>query len=203
MIPKKKIGIYGGTFNPPHIAHVKACEAFSKTINPDKLLVIPDFLPPHKEIAGGAETCDRLEMTRLAFSELSNAVVSDMEITRGGRSYTAQTLRELSEEDTELFFLCGTDMLLSLDTWYRPDIIFSLATICYVRRENDEENDRKIPEKISLYKEKFNSRIVEIPIRVTELSSSRLRDMIKKGDDVSALLPVKVADYIRERGLYR
>ena len=148
MTSKKKIGIYGGTFNPPHIAHVRACKAFYDCIKPDQMLVIPDFLPPHKEIAGGADTEDRLEMTRIAFSSMPYITVSEMEILRGGRSYTAITLSELKKEDNELYFLCGTDMLLTLDSWYRPDMIFDLATICYVRREDEKENDIKIFQKI-------------------------------------------------------
>ena len=203
MTLKKKIGIYGGTFNPPHIAHVRACQAFYDTVKPDELLVIPDFLPPHKEISGQVSTDDRLEMTRLAFSSFSGAVVSDMEIKRGGRSYTAITLTELKKEDNELYFLCGTDMFLSLDSWYRPDIIFSLATICYVRRENETENAKRLSEITEYYKKKYNASIIPVLCEVTELSSTELRNKIKTGADVSALLPKNVNEYIQKRGFYR
>ena len=203
MTGKRKIGIYGGTFNPPHIAHVRACEAFYECIKPDKLLVIPDFLPPHKEIAGGASTEERLEMTRLAFENLPAAEVSDMEIRRGGRSYTAITLSELSAEDTELYFLCGTDMFLTLDSWYRPDIIFSLATICFVRRESDIENDRKIMELSKYYENKYNAKIIPISVSVTELSSSEVRRKIQSDEELTDLLPNNVNKYIQKRGLYK
>ena len=203
MTYKKKIGIYGGTFNPPHIAHVHACEAFYNLIKPDELLVIPDFLPPHKEIDGGVTTDDRLEMTRLAFQDMPYVTVSKMEIERGGRSYTAVTLSELKTDDNELYFLCGTDMLLTLDSWYRPDIIFSLATICYVRRENEKENDKRISEAINFYKEKYDARIVSVTVEVTELSSSEIREKIKNNACVSELIPQKVNNYIQNRGIYR
>ena len=136
MTEKRKIGIYGGTFNPPHIAHVRACEAFYESIKPDKLLVIPDFLPPHKEIAGGATTEERLEMTRLAFENLPAAEVSDMEIARGGRSYTAVTLSELSAEDNELYFLCGKlgiNLSVSSFMTLKKCLIVFLHNILYCR----------------------------------------------------------------------
>ena len=203
MTEKKKIGIYGGTFNPPHIAHLRACEAFYKAIRPDELIVIPTFISPHKEIAGGVSTDDRLQMTKLAFQALPYANVSDIEIKRGGRSYTAITLSELSGEDRELYFLCGTDMILSLDSWYRPDLIFSLATVCYIRRENDIENDSRIAERISYYKKKYGAEIIEISAEVTELSSGEIREKIKKGICVDAFLDKKVNNYIQNRGFYK
>lgn len=203
MIYKKKIGIYGGTFNPPHVAHVRACEAFYHAIMPDELLVIPDFLPPHKELDNGATTEERLEMTRLAFLSLPVAKVSDMEIQRGGRSYTAITLSELKAENNELYFLCGTDMFLTLDSWYRPDLIFSLATICYVRRESDPENDIKLKELSDYYVKKYNAKVVPITVKVTELSSSELRNKIRSGKDVTEYLPTNVNKYIQNRGIYK
>ena len=166
-------------------------------------MVIPDFLPPHKEVAGAVSTEDRLNMTRLAFEHFPNAAVSDMEIKRGGRSYTAVTLSELKREDNELYFLCGTDMFLTLDSWYRPDLIFSLATICYIRRERDSENDKKLVELTEHYKKKYNAKIISIDVDVTELSSSELREKIKNSEDVTKLLCENVKRYIDERGLYR
>ena len=74
----ERIAIYGGTFNPPHIAHVRACKAFLDRIKPDKLLVIPDFLPPHKDVADQITSEDRLKMTELAFQDIPEAQISDM-----------------------------------------------------------------------------------------------------------------------------
>jgi len=199
----ERIAIYGGTFNPPHLAHVSACKAFCNALRPNKLLIIPDFLPPHKEISGNVTSEDRLEMTRLAFDVIPEAVVSDMEMKRGGRSYTAITLGELKTEHNELYFLCGTDMFLSLESWYRPDIIFSLATICYVRRENDKENDIRLLNAEALYKEKYNAKIIAIKADVIELSSSEIRAKIENNRDVCNLLPENVNSYIQKRGIYK
>ena len=200
---KRKIGIYGGTFSPPHIGHVGAAESFSRTVNPDELLIMPDFLPPHKEICGKVTAADRLEMSRLAFGHIKNAVISDMEIKRGGRSYTSVTLEELSKDDRELYFLCGTDMFLTLGTWYRPEVIFKLATICYVRREADEENSRLIEERTREYRERFAANIIPIDSSVREVSSSELREYLENNSDkAEELLSPAVYSYIKKRGLY-
>jgi len=200
---KRKIGIYGGTFSPPHIGHVGAAESFSRAVNPDELLIMPDFLPPHKEICGKVSAEDRLVMSRLAFGHIKNAVISDMEIRRGGRSYTSVTLEELSRDDSELYFLCGTDMFLTLGTWYRPEVIFKLATICYVRREADEENSRLIEELAREYRERFGAKIIPIELSVREVSSSALREYLKQdSEEASKLLSPSVFSYIKERGLY-
>ena len=114
----EKIAIYGGTFNPPHIAHVRACEAFYNAVKPDRLLVIPDFLPPHKEVTGNVTSEDRLAMTALAFESMPYAQVSDMEIRRGGRSYTAITLSEL--KITSLSFVISKVDLCSDKTFLCP-----------------------------------------------------------------------------------
>lgn len=199
----EKLAIYGGTFNPPHVAHVRACEAFYNAVKPDRLLVIPDFIPPHKEVLGNVTSEDRLIMTRLAFDAMPYAEVSDMEIKRGGRSYTAMTLSELKREDNALYFLCGTDMFLSLESWYHPEIIFSLATICYVRRENDSDNEEKLIALEKHYKERFNAKIMPIPLSVTELSSSEIREKIQNNLPVNDLIPDNVNNYIQKRGIYR
>lgn len=197
---KEKIGIYGGTFSPPHIGHVASVEAFASAIAFDRILIIPDYLPPHKEIDGGADAAQRLDMCKLAFSHINNAEISDMEIIRGGRSYTYKTLEELYGEGKELYFLLGTDMFLTLPEWKHPEKIFKLATICLVRREKDAKE--KIDQKISEYREKYNAKIVLIESEVIEVSSTALRELLHNslGSD---LIPDAVLKYINEAGIYR
>ncbi len=201
-LKKLKVGVFGGTFNPPHIAHIEAAREFARAMSLDKLLIIPDFLPPHKEYVGNVSAEDRLNMCRLAFSDISGAFVSDMEIKRGGKSYTADTLTELSDEDCELYFLCGTDMLLTMDSWYSPQTIFKLATICYIRRESDKECDALILEKKKLYEQKYSAKIVFIDAPVIELSSTAVRAALITST-AGALLSSSVLDYINSRGLYK
>ncbi len=194
-----KLGIYGGTFSPPHKGHIEAAEAFVREIGLDKLLIIPTFIPPHKA-AEEASPEDRLNMCRIAFSNIPNTEISDMEIKRGGKSYTYLTLEELKDDDTELFFLCGTDMILTFDLWKRYEYIFSLATICYARRENDKEISLKIEEKIEQYK-KLGANILEIKHEVTEVSSTDIREA---SDSLyNEFLTPEVAGYIKDFGLYK
>ena len=199
-----RLGIFGGTFSPPHIGHVRACEAFAKAASLDKILVMPTLIPPHKSYDGEVSSDERLEMARLAFSHIPSVEISDMEIRRGGRSYTYLTLEELSGEGVELYFLCGTDMLLSLDTWMNFRRVFELCTVCYVRREGDRENDEKIPQRIKEYRDKYGAKIIEIENRAFEISSTDIRRAIKDNDsEALSKIPVGVLSYINKRGLYR
>ena len=200
---KRKIGIYGGTFNPPHIGHVSAAESFSAAVAFDKLIIMPDFLPPHKRFESSVSAEDRLNMCRLAFSHIKNAEISDLEIKRGGKSYTAVTLEELSSPDTELYFLCGTDMFLTLGEWYAPERIFKSATICYIRRENDIEIAKRIKELFEHYKKKYSAKILEITGQIVEISSSDVRAALENREQKSVFLPESVSEYIAQKGLYK
>ena len=202
MIGKIRLGIFGGTFNPPHTGHVEIARSFINALSLDKLLIIPTFIPPHKESSDTVSADKRLEMCRIAFSGIDKCEISDIEIARGGKSYTYLTLSELSRDDTELFFLCGTDMILTLDSWVNPDIIFKLATICYARRESEEQNDAKIDEKIALYRDKYGAEIIFINSPVIEISSSEIREKIRCGDSCDEFLPQGVKKYITDCELY-
>ena len=199
---KTKIGIFGGSFSPPHAGHRRAAEAFRSHLELDKLLVVPAFLPPHKTLCAEASVKDRLAMCNIAFGDIDNCEISDVEIERGGRSYTYLTLQELARDDAELYMLIGTDMMLTLDRWKNPDIIFSLATVCYVRRESDGTVGEALSAKAEEYRRRFGARIVEIPSDALEISSTELREMITSGKSVSSLLDARVYNYIKERGLY-
>lgn len=200
---KIRLGIYGGTFSPPHLGHVSAARSFVHGAALDRLIIMPDFTPPHKSDFGNVTAEDRLKMCRIAFADLPCSEVSDLEILRGGKSYTYITLEAFAGEDIELFFLCGTDMLLTLDTWKCPETIFNLATICYVRRESDTFNDVLIKDKILEYESRFSARIIKLEHSVIEASSTELRLSIESGETASINVSPGVMEYIREKGLYR
>lgn len=202
MNEEKRIGIYGGTFSPPHRGHYRALKAFIEHEKPQKTLVIPTFLPPHKQIKGDATPQERLEMCQLAFSSLP-VTVSDLEIARGGKSYTALTLETLCSPNTTLLFLCGTDMFLSMDSWYEPQTIFSLAEIVYIRRETDAETAKELAKKADFYRKKFKATVREISCDTLEISSTEIRNAILSGGDTSAILDPNVRRYIDECQLYR
>ncbi len=198
-----RVGIYGGTFAPVHNGHIAAARAFMEQMKLDYIFIIPTCLPPHKQIGFADSPAARLRMCELAFENIDGVIISDTEIKRGGRSYTYDTLRELSRPNTRLFLLCGTDMVLTFDTWYRFEEIFKLCYPVYVRRENDPIITSQIIAKIKEYNEKYGvmfRRIVTDPI---ELSSTQIRARVAAGEDISGLVPKAVADYIREHGLYR
>ena len=130
-----KTGLFGGTFNPVHNGHVNLVKNFKDELKLDRVFVIPTAVPPHKEAEGLVSSEDRLEMCRLAFENI--AEVSDVEIARGGRSYTVETLEELKRiyKDDEFYFLVGSDMLLSFKRWYRWEDILTMCTLCATDRD--------------------------------------------------------------------
>ena len=122
----QRIGIYGGTFNPPHIGHTRAALEAVRTLRLDKLLVIPDRIAPHKEIPEGSPSPEqRLEMLRLAIGGESAVEVSDMELRREGKSYSYETVEQIRTlyPEAELILLIGTDMFLSFHEWRFPERI--------------------------------------------------------------------------------
>ena len=198
-----KLGIYGGTFSPPHIGHVRAASAFADQLGLDKLMIIPANIPPHKSAEGILPARERLALSRLAFASVEKAEVSDIEIKRRGKSYTFDTLSELSGAGDALYLLCGTDMMLTFDEWYRFTDIFALATVALAHRyAPTPEESAKIGEKIAEYREKYGAKIVELDITPTEISSTEIRKIIAAGGDASEYLTEKEYAYIKKKGLY-
>ena len=197
----ERIGIYGGTYNPPHIGHMRAAEYAIEALSLDRLLLIPTGVSPHKEMASGASSADRLEMLRLSAAGLEKAEVSDIEIRREGRSYTVDTLRQLKSEhpEAELVLLMGTDMFLSFLSWREPEQIMKLATLAVFFRGEKGEQTKIEAQKLSL--ESLGARVELVENPVTASSSTDLRRMLVFGCADPFLMP-GVDDYIRERGLY-
>ena len=134
-----KTGIYGGTFNPIHNGHLHIVEEFRRGLGLDRVLLIPTRVPPHKAAPDLASAQDRCAMCRLAIQEKPWLELSDIEMRREGKSYTAETLEELSAlyPQDQFYLLMGEDMFLTLDRWYRPETIFSLASVCTTPRSAD------------------------------------------------------------------
>ncbi len=199
-----KIGIFGGTFSPPHLGHIRVSEAFVDELGLDRLIIIPTFVPHNKDMSNVAPPEARLEMCRLAFTK-KYCEVSDIEIKRGGKSYTVHTLDELKSlyPDDELYILFGTDMFLILEKWVRTDDIFKMCTVACACRENDGEAERKIKEKSDIYREQFGAKIRLISLKPMEISSSAVRERVKLGGDISTLVTPEVRNYIRTAGLYK
>ncbi len=198
-----RVGIYGGTFAPVHNGHLRAAKAFMEQMKLDYLFIIPAYLPPHKQIDSSDDPLYRLRMCELAFGDMEGIVISDCEIARGGKSYTYDTLKELERPNTRLFLLCGTDMVLTFDTWFRFEDIFKMCYPAYVRRENDPLIGNRIVAKITEYYQKYGVMFRKILTEPLELSSTDVRRAVKEGKDISGMVPEKVEKFIRENGLYR
>lgn len=198
-----RIGIYGGTFAPPHIGHVAAAQAFMAQMKLDILYVIPAGIPPHKQVAADDDPRHRLRMCELAFAGVEGVIISDCEIRRAGKSYTVDTLREFYSPENRLFLLCGTDMMLTLDTWREPEEIFRLCYPIYIRREEDRELDAKIIAKIGEYQDRFGAIVRRVVMPPIVLSSTEVRMAVKNGETIDGMVSPAVASYIRENGLYR
>ena len=206
-----ELGIYGGAFSPPHIGHIRAAHAFMEQVELDKLMIIPTYVSPHKKYisANGAEDGDiRLEMLKIAFETDENGKkgkleVSPCEIIEKRPSYTVYTLRRFASPDTRITLLCGTDMFLTLETWFEAAEIFKLARIALIRREKQNyETEKQIKEATELFNEKYGADIIQVIAEPFEVSSTEIRDALISGENVDRFLPKKLADYIRNNGYY-
>ena len=190
-----KIGIYGGTFNPPHLGHLEAARTAVKVLELDKLILIPAAVPPHKALPEGTpEGAHRLAMTERMADALSMpkvAEVSRMELDREGKSYTADTLRAIRAQypDAQLWLLMGTDMFLTLHLWHDPEVITQLAGICAFGRTEQDGEELFAPQREFL-SQKYQAQIVTITLPgLVDISSTRLRAGLDQGLGRRYLVP--------------
>lgn len=182
-----RIAVYGGSFNPPHPAHVRAARLAYAALAPDKLLVIPAADPPHKALAAGSPTPEeRFELTKLAFRDFPEAEISDMELRRGGESYTSDTVEELAREypGAELWLVIGTDMLTSFERWHEFRSILAGVALAVLPR-----NEGELPEIercAARFEALYGARVRIIDAAPLPMSSSEMRDMLvaRRGADV-------------------
>lgn len=197
-----RIGIYGGTFNPPHVGHISAAKQAVSALHLDKLLLIPDALAPHKQMPENSPTgFQRLEMLRLGARDVPKAEVSDVELKRDGKSYTYETVLQIQEQypGADLFLLMGTDMFLCFDSWRNPDVIVKYATIGVFYRGDSGEVVAIREKKKQL--EDLGAKVELVENSVLQISSSDLRRMLTFRC-ADAYLPEGVGEYIRTHGLY-
>ncbi|MBE6975074.1 MAG: nicotinate (nicotinamide) nucleotide adenylyltransferase [Ruminococcaceae bacterium] len=197
-----RIGIYGGTFNPPHVGHIQAAKQAAQILGLEKILLIPDRIAPHKVLpAGSATPRQRLQMLQLAAAGIPCAQVSDMELRREGTSYTYLTVQELRKlyPDAELVLIMGTDMFLTFDRWKHPEIITEHASLGVLYR--GERGEIQAIEDRKAQMESRGIRVELIKNEITAISSTQLRRMLAFRC-AGPFLPEGVGDYIREEGLY-
>ena len=200
-----RIGIFGGTFNPPHRGHLLAAREQKRLLGLDEVILIPALIPPHKQIADNSPDPEyRLAMTEALVQNDPALTVSDIELRRVGPSYTADTLAAIHAQrpDDELFLLMGTDMFLSFHTWSRPQVICRYATICLAIRETpSEEEEAQILAQTQMLRQSFGARVERIDNKYEEMSSTLIRRMLQF-DCAESYLTDEVLSIIRENRLY-
>lgn len=187
----ERIGIYGGSFNPPHTGHICAAAYGIEKLGLSKMLIVPSCISPHKQGETLVDGKHRIKMLELSFQGVPETVISDMELSRGGISYTADTLAEVRKQypDAELVLFMGDDMYQNLHQWYRVEDILSTTSIAVFSRNSREET--QLP----------GAKVYKLDNQVTEISSSDLRRMLVFGC-ASPFLQPGVEAYIRKHGLY-
>ena len=198
-INMKKIGIFGGTFNPVHIEHVALAKSAILELGLDKLIVMPTYLSPHKENSP-APAQDRINMLKIAFSGVQKVEISDFEILKQGKSYTYQTVEHFSQDkDVKLYFIVGGDMLVNFKTWRYPERILKCCTLAVFSRENffvDYEKEREY------FRKTFCSNFVQLNYTGQDYSSTKIRTYAKLGLSLDGLTPNGVEEYIRDNKVY-
>ncbi|ACL05811.1 nicotinate (nicotinamide) nucleotide adenylyltransferase [Desulfatibacillum aliphaticivorans] len=214
-----RLGIYGGTFDPIHIGHLRMAVEVQEKFSLDKVVLIPCNTPPHKENGAAASARDRLAMVRMAVEGRAGLEASDMEISQGGPSYTVATLEALQSPDKELFFILGLDAFLEIHTWKEYERLFSLAHFIVLARpwQGDraemfhvEQYIREnlpglaVPEPDQGYFRALheNKRIYFAQTTALDISATHIRKTVNQGKSIAFLAPESVEKYIKRQGLY-
>ena len=199
----ERIGIYGGTFNPPHIGHIQAAKQAISALQLSRLIIVPAFAPPHKAVlpANSPEAWQRLEMLRLAAAGCPQIAVSDMELQRQGVSYTFETVEALKKRfpQAELVLLMGTDMFLSFDSWMHPEKILKNASLGVFYR--GDKGEKTAIEKKKAEMEALGATVFPVHNAVISISSTQMRRLLAFRC-AGEFLPEGVLEYIRENRLY-
>lgn len=209
-----KIGILGGTFNPPHLAHLRLAEEVATSYGLARVIFIPCHIPPHKTSIDIAPAADRLQMTLIACESNPLFEVSDMEIAASGPSYTVNTLEAFSrKKDCETFFILGTDSLREISSWKDYERLLSLAHFIVVNRPGVDFRNTwsEVP---STVKNQFqpdgndfvhesSTRLIPSHVQGLDISATRIRGLLQEGRSIRYLVTESVRSYIIERKLYR
>jgi nicotinate-nucleotide adenylyltransferase len=195
-----RIGILGGTFNPPHIGHLVCAQEAHRELELDQVLFVPARIPPHKPVEHEPGAEHRLELCRLAVGDDQRFAVSDLELGREGPSYTVDTLRELSshESQPELFLIVGGDIAVGLPRWREPEHVLRLATLAIAKRQGTAR--AAVQDTLSTLKGGERSRFFTMP--EIGVSSTMIRRRVRAAQPIRYLVPDPVARYIEHHNLY-
>ncbi|MCI6553976.1 MAG: nicotinate-nucleotide adenylyltransferase [Lachnospiraceae bacterium] len=199
---RKKIGIMGGTFNPIHMGHLLLAEQAKESFCLDQVLFIPSGCPYMKDQREVADKYMRLEMARLAIADNPAFQLSAMEVEREGDSYTFETLAALREKEAEadFYFIAGADSIFDMERWKNPEAVFGYCTILAAVREG--EDSLKLEKGISRLRIQYNACVKQIPMKEIGISSTDIRNRLKRGMSVRYMVPDPVISYIEKNHLY-
>jgi len=189
-----KVGIFGGTFDPIHNGHLITAQSVREIRKLDKIIFMPSFVSPHKKNIDTAKPEQRLKMIELAIEGVDFFESSDYEISRGGISYTVDTLREMKKFYDEIEFIIGYDNIFEFHTWKDPDEIMKLVKVLVLKRKSSHP---------ITFEDKYVKEAVFVQTRGIEISATDIRERIKKGMPIHFLVPEKVKEYIYSSDLYR
>lgn len=203
----EKRGVMGGSFNPVHLGHLSICQQVAERLGLSKVILMPAWVPPHKVGIEMAPAEDRLAMCRLAIKSLRGLEVSDLEIRRGGISYTIDTARELKQlwgPDVDLCFIIGSDSLADLPTWKDVRELLGIARFATADRQTAPMTQAvwdKVREELG---DELTDRLIAdvVPVQRVDVSSTQIRDLVRKNERLRSLTRIDVEVYIRRKGLY-
>jgi len=193
------LGILGGTFNPPHLGHLALALYAREELGLERVLLMPAHGAPHKGVEVDPGPGQRLRMCRLALGDEAGLETCDLEIERGGPSYTVDTLRAIhaSHRETKLTFIVGADMARTLPDWREPQALLGLADLAVAAREDAAR------EEVLGALSALTARVAFLEMPMVEISSSMVRERVAEGRPVEELVGPAVAEYIAEHDLYR
>ncbi len=214
---EKKIGLFGGTFNPIHLGHLRGAEQIREAFGLQEVVFIPAALPPHKVTEKIIAAHHRLEMVKRAIQKNPYFSASDVELRRSGKSYSIDTIRYFRErhQSSIFFFILGRDAFVEIETWKEYQHLFSLCNFIVMTRPGFQKSSAPPPLPESLipayrYDQKAEAWVHSSgytlffkEINFLDISSTRVRELIEKGESVRNLIPSEVEAYVREHGLYR
>ncbi|MCD7783402.1 MAG: nicotinate (nicotinamide) nucleotide adenylyltransferase [Firmicutes bacterium] len=198
------IALFGGTFSPPHNGHISAVKALIREFSPDLCLIVPAYSTPPKVREDGIDPSLRLQMAKIAFSDIPNVIVSDIEICRGGTSYTYDTINEIKKcykTCENIILLCGEDMFRSLPHWYHGTDILKTATVIYSLRRGGDAAE--LTSLATEYADLYGADCRMLETDAIDISSSEIRAAFRRGDDISPYVPPRICEFIEKEKLYR
>ena len=202
MKETRRYAIYGGSFDPVHAGHVALADCAVKQCRLDELIFMPAYISPFKQDRKVSDGKDRLAMLRTVLGTNPAFSVSDYEIRKGGPSYTIETLRHFRDTaEGRLYFVCGFDSMVQLDTWYEgPEILRDYPIITVRRPDTD---DSLGMERMTRFRREYASDITVLDMPPVDASSTEIREKVRKGEDISGLVLPETEEYIIEHKLYR